>query len=67
MIKKLMNISGTQVLGKEEQQLLMGGTRYRCACNNGEGIWYGTYASAELAGERASYLCGERKGSCTAQ
>ena len=67
MIKKLMDISGAEVLGKEEQQLLMGGARYRCACNNGEGIWYGTYASAGKADERASYWCGEGKGSCTAQ
>ena len=59
-----MNISGAQVLSKEEQKNLVGGIAFTCSCNNGGGAWTANYGSIERSQERAAYWCGEGGGTC---
>ncbi len=64
MIKKLMNISGAQVLGKEEQKCIVGGLSVICECNDGSANWEGEYSDWKHAERRAAYWYGEGGGTC---
>jgi len=65
MIKKLMDISGAQILGKEEQMRLLGGTEYNCYCFGPEWrSWTISCANAESARISLENKCGLANGIC---
>lgn len=64
MIKKLMNISGVQVLSKEEQTKLLGGAIYACGCIGSAGAWTGNYANIDAANDSIAIHCSSGAGNC---
>lgn len=64
MIKKLMNISGVQLLSKEEQTKLLGGAIYACGCIGSAGAWTGNYANVGAAIDSIGRHCSSGVGNC---
>lgn len=66
MIKKLMNLHGAQMLSKEEQKELKGGTHYACGCFGMAGAWTGNYSGQGAADNLVKRFC-RYGGQCVEQ
>jgi hypothetical protein len=63
-MKKLSNLSGMNVLSKEQLKMIVAG-RWSCECSGSTGQWSGNYSSGNDAIDAIEEWCSSGTGTCT--